>query len=227
MTAQPNGTDLASLPVGHIAATMPGAAAVFIQHGVDFCCGGDQRLAEAAAARNLDLATVIAELGEWTDAADQAWNDAETPVMIEHIKIRYHETHLRELPTLIQLARKVEAAHKNNAVVPAGLGDLLSRLFAEIRVHQQREEIVLFPMLLRGGDPMAASAIATMRAEHDDHGAALTEIDRLTHGRTVPPDGCATWNALCTGLTKLYEDMIMHVHLENNILFPRFEPPKA
>ena len=154
-------------------------------------------------------------------------DDVPTARLIEHIKTRYHAVHLRELAWLIRLAGKVEVAHADNAVVPAGLADLLARLRAEMTLHQKREEVVLFPMMLTGGGPMIAAAIATMRAEHDDHGASLSAIDRLTHGRTAPDDACATWRALCTGLTKFHNDLVMHVHLENNVLFPRFADTRA
>ena len=215
---------LAGQTVGRIAATLPGAAGVFQDRGVDFCCGGDQTLADAAARRALDVGALISELvaagpaGDATEFAD----DVPSAQLIEHIKTRYHAIHLRELPWLIRLAGKVEAAHRHNAVVPAGLVDLLARLRAEMTLHQKREEVVLFPMMLAGGGPMIAAAIATMRAEHDDHGASLLAIDRITHGRTAPNDACATWRALCTGLTKFHNDLVMHVHLENNVLFPRF-----
>lgn len=222
MTSHLTNAELSTLPIGQIAAMLPGAAAVFLHHGVDFCCGGEQRLTEAAAARTLDLPSVLAELAEVPAATGDAWYDAETPQVIEHIKTRYHAVHLRELPWLIRLARKVEAAHKDNLEAPRGLTDLLMRINAEVKIHQQREEVILFPMMLRGGAPMIASAIATMRAEHDDHGTALAEIDRLTHGRMAPADACPTWKALCLGLTKFHNDLTLHVHLENNILFPRF-----
>lgn len=215
-------TKFATMPVGRVAAVVPGAAAIFLRHGVDFCCGGEQSLAEAAAARDLDLQGMIVSLAEMPDAMDDAWFDAETASLIAHIRARYHDVHLRELPWLIRLAGKVEAVHKDNPAVPRGLTDLLARISAEIRVHQQREEVILFPMMLRGGGTMIASAIATMRAEHDDHGTALAQIDRLSHGRTAPAGACSTWKALCVGLTKFHDDLTMHVHLENNILFPRF-----
>ena len=213
---------IANQTVGHIAATLPGAAAIFQGHGVDFCCGGDRTLADAAAKRALDLDALIEELAAATPVEDVSWDAAPTVELIEHIITRYHSVHLRELPWLIRLAHKVEAAHKDKARVPAGLVDLLSSLLAGINVHQRREEVVLFPMMQAGGGPMIEAAIATMRAEHDDHGAVLAEIDRLTQNRTAPDDACATWRALCVGLTKFHDDLMMHVHLENNILFPRF-----
>ena len=215
---------LAGQTVGRIAGTMPGAAGVFQDHGIDFCCGGERTLADAAAKRALDIDALISELAAANSMGDarEVADNVPSARLIEHIKTRYHAIHLRELRWLIRLAGKVEAAHRHSAVVPMGLADLLARLRAEMTLHQKREEVVLFPMMLAGGGPMIAAAIATMRAEHDGHGASLAAIDRLTHGRTAPADACATWRALCAGLTKFHNDLVMHVHLENNVLFPRF-----
>lgn len=217
---------LAGQTVGRIAATLPGAAAIFQDHGVDFCCGGDQTLAAAAAKRALDVDALISELAAADPADDTAretmGDDVPSAQLIEHIQTRYHAAHLRELPWLILIAGKVEAAHKHNAAVPTGLADLLARLRAEMAAHQKREEVVLFPMMLAGGGPRIAAEIATLRPDHDDHGAFLAAIDRLTHDRTAPADACTTWRVLCAGLTKFHDDVVMHVHLENNILFPRF-----
>ena len=222
-------SELAGQKVGRIAATMPGAAGVFQDRGVDFCCGGEQTLADAAARQALDVDALIGELAAAGPAGDaqEFADDVPSAQLIEHIKTRYHAIHLQELAWLMLVAGKVEAAHRHNAVVPAGLGDLLARLRAEMILHQKREEVVLFPMMLAGGGPMIAAVIATMRAEHDDHGASLAAIDRLTHGRTAPGDACATWRALCAGLTKFHNDLVMHVHLENNVLFPRFANTSA
>ncbi|MDA8247678.1 MAG: DUF542 domain-containing protein [Alphaproteobacteria bacterium] len=218
---------LAAQTVGRIAATMPGAAGIFQEHGVDFCCGGDQTLADAAAKRALDVKALIDELAAANPASAATMDDVPSAQLIEYIETRFHAVHLRELAWLIRLAGRVEVAHKDNAVVPAGLADLLARLRAEMTLHQKREEVVLFPMMLTGGGPMIAATMAAMRAEHDDHGASLSAIDRLTHGRSAPDDACATWRALSTGLTKFHNDLVTHVHLENNILFPRFANTSA
>jgi len=90
--------EFAAMPVGRVAAMVPGAAAIFLRHGVDFCCGGKQSLAEAAAVRDLDLQGMIVSLAEMPDAMDDAWFDAETASLIAHIRARYHDVHLPELP---------------------------------------------------------------------------------------------------------------------------------
>ena len=206
--------------IGEIAATLPGATAIFRRHKLDFCCGGGIPLAEAAAKRAAPLGQIEADLAALTPS-DAALPQS-TGALIDLIVERYHATHRRELPELISLARRVERVHAANPDVPAGLSDLLTRMEAELGDHMAKEENVLFPMMRRGGHPMIAQPIAMMRHEHDDHGEHLEAMDRLTHGG-VPPDGaCNTWRALYAGTRKLAEDLTEHVHIENNILFPRF-----
>lgn len=221
--ATPDRTGLMTTSLGQIAASRAGAASVFQTFGIDFCCHGDRTLADALASQGIAPAPVLAALGIATIERFDDWREASTPALIEHIKTRYHAVHMAELPALRDLAAKVEAAHCRNPVVPAGLSKALARLFAEMRLHQQREEVVLFPLLLKGGGGMTRNAIQVMRSEHEDHGEALAKIEEITHRRFAPPEACASWRALYLGLAKFHDDLTMHVHLENNVLFPRFE----
>lgn len=206
--------------IGEIAATLPGATAIFRRHKLDFCCGGGIPLAEAAAKRAAPLGQIEADLAALTPS-DAALPQS-TGALIDLIVERYHATHRRELPELISLARRVERVHAANPDVPAGLSDLLTRMEAELGDHMAKEENVLFPMMRRGGHPMIGQPIAMMRDEHDDHGEHLEAMDRLTHGGVPPAGACNTWRALYAGTRKLAEDLTEHVHIENNILFPRF-----
>ncbi|HWT08063.1 MAG TPA: iron-sulfur cluster repair protein YtfE [Roseomonas sp.] len=206
--------------IGEIAATLPGATAIFRRHKLDFCCGGGIPLAEAAAKRAAPLGEIEADLAALTPS-DAALPQS-TGALIDLIVARYHDTHRRELPELISLARRVERVHADNPDVPAGLADLLATMAAELSDHMAKEENVLFPMMRRGGHPMIAQPIAMMRHEHDDHGEHLEQMDRLTHGGVPPAGACNSWRALYAGTRKLAEDLTEHVHIENNILFPRF-----
>lgn len=214
---------LVDRPVGQIATDIPGAALVFRDHKIDFCCADRKTLADVASSRGLDADAIAAEIAAQPLAEDDVASSRATDALIDHIIERYHREHLRELPVLIEYASKVETKHAGRPGVPSGLADLLSRLLAEMRVHQQREEVILFPMMKQGGGMMVTAAITQMRAEHEDHGAALERIDSLTQNRQPPSNACATWRALYTSLSKLRDDVIAHVHLENNVLFPRFE----
>jgi regulator of cell morphogenesis and NO signaling len=205
--------------VADIAAGLPGATAVFRRHKLDFCCGGGAALADAAAQRGANLPTIERELGALVQAAAVA--PEETGALIELIVTRFHETHRRELPELIRLARRVEAVHGDREGAPVGLAAVLEALWAELESHMRKEEQVLFPMMLRGGHPMIVHPIDAMRHEHDEAGELLHKVEHLTDGGTPPEGACNTWRALYAGTRKFADDLMEHIHLENNVLFRR------
>jgi regulator of cell morphogenesis and NO signaling len=207
--------------VAEIAASLPGATAVFRRHKLDFCCGGGAALADAAANRGADLPAIEQELAALVQTAAAA--PEETAELIELIVTRFHETHRRELPELIRLARRVEAVHGDREGAPVGLAAVLEDLRTELESHMAKEEQVLFPMMLRGGHPMITHPIGAMRHEHEETGELLHRVGHLTDGGTPPEGACNTWRALYAGTRKFTDDLMEHIHLENNVLFPRFE----
>lgn len=146
-----------------------------------------------------------------------------TPALIEHILLRYHETHRRELPELVALAQKVETTHANDINAPHGLTRALEAIVADLEDHMRREEAVIFPALDAGTFGHADGSIASLRADHAGHQAALNRIAAITHGFRLPSHACGSWIRLYAGLCKLAEDLDEHRHLENDVLFPRFE----
>lgn len=212
--------------IGSIAVALPGATAVFRRLKLDFCCGGQISLAQAAADKGLALDSVMAELTALQRPASAP--EAATPAeMVDHIIARYHDVHRQQLPELIRMARRVEAVHRDNPDVPAGLGDLLEAMQAELLTHMHKEEAILFPMLKSGGNPFVTQPIGMMRAEHVEHGAALERLLALTQDANPPTGACNTWRALYTGIAQFSDDLIQHIHTENNMLFPQFEPAAA
>jgi len=190
---------------------------------LDVGCGGGI-LAEAMAAKQKDLGPLTARLRALEAAAKPSDVPTDTDGLIDTILTRFHETHRREVPELVKLARRVEAVHADVASVPAGLADLLRRIGDELESHMQKEEQMLFPMMRAGGHPMIRHPIAVMLSEHDDHGENLRQLEALTNDFTPPPEACTTWRALYAGARKLTDDVMEHIHTENNILFPRFAP---
>lgn len=207
--------------VADIAATLPGATQVFRTHNIDYCCGGQVSLASAAAAKGVPLPTLETELAALATAGEVA--PQPTGDLIEHILTRYHEVHRRELPELVRLAARVEERHVDNAAAPRGLHAALQELTEALESHMQKEEQILFPLMLRGGHPMIGGPIGVMRHEHDEHGERLANLETLARGFALPPEACSTWRALYAGVRKLIDDVHEHVHLENNVLFARFE----
>ncbi len=213
--------------VGDIAANLPGATSVFRAFKLDFCCGGDVPLADAARKRGVDPADVVRELEALAAASTGVSPEQDTAGLINEIVSRYHEVHRRELPELVTLARKVEAVHADHDAAPHGLADTLQDMIGELEVHMKKEELILFPAMLRNaGNPLSAP-ITQMRHDHDDHGVHLQRIDEITNGFTLPQGACRSWQALYAGTRKLADDLMDHIHLENNILFPRFEAAPA
>jgi len=208
--------------LGAIAQQIPGATAVLRRHKLDFCCGGDATLAVAARERGDDAAKIAAELRALAPLPADAPEEAEA--LIEHILERYHETHRRELPELILMARKVEEVHAGHAELSKGLSLLLEHIAEAIEEHMQKEERILFPMIRAGLGRAAVGPIAVMRHEHVEHGERLRQLEELTRDHTPPADACTTWRALYAGTRKLVDDVMQHIHLENNVLFPQFAP---
>lgn len=212
---------VASRSLGDIAASMPGATAVFRRHKLDFCCGGSESLEEAARHKGLDLPAIEAELGSLSPQANTLPDGVDD--LIQHIVDRYHDVHRRELPELYRLAQRVETVHADHPAVPKGLADRLAAIRGELESHMQKEEQILFPLMRAGGSPMIVHPIAMMRHEHDEAGGELKAVAELTGDMTLPAEACNTWRALYAGLAKFAEDLTEHIHIENNILFPRFE----
>lgn len=212
--------------VGEIAANLPGATSVFRRFGIDFCCHGDVLLAQAAEARGVKVGTLEQALLE-LDGFTPAELPSDTGELIDHILERYHEVHRSQVPELITLSRKVEHVHAAKTGVPAGLADLLQQALGELEVHMKKEELILFPAMRRQGAGPLQGPIDQMRQDHSDHGELLERITELTNDFTPPDGACGTWRALYAGAAQLKDDLIEHIHIENNILFPRFEAHAA
>lgn len=206
-----------------LAATRAGASRVFYRHDLDFCCHGRVSLAEACSKRQLDVGELIRAIeAEAPRASDfQRWDGEPLPKLIEHLLERFHAAHRAELPRLIAMARKVEAVHAEKRECPRGLAEHVERIAEELESHMQKEEQVLFPLILSGQGRRAAMPIQVMEEEHVDHGRNLERLRELTGGFTPPQEACGTWRALYLGLAELDEFLRQHIHLENNVLFPR------
>lgn len=209
--------------LGLLARTIPGATRVFHAHHLDFCCGGKQTLRAAADKAGLDADRISNELTALGEGHDDVvdWTEASTPALIEHILTRYHARHREQLPELIRLARRVESVHGDRPECPVGLADHLETMQHELDSHMQKEELVLFPLYLNGQGAPDLPPVHMMRMEHDHHGVELAKLEALTNGITLPRGACNTWRALYLGLQTLREDLMAHIHLENNVLFER------
>ena len=219
--------------VADIAAQSLGAVRVFERLGIDYCCGGKRKFAEACLERGYSPSVVESELTSAAQAAPSPardWNTAPLTDLVDHILHAHHEYLRRELPVLEARLEKVYRIY-NEKYGPTltGLPEVLGALHAELESHLMKEETILFPAIAAyeaGQRPQACFAsvaypIRVMESEHDGAGEALARIRQITSDYTVPDYGCNTYRALMAGLAELEQDLHMHIHLENNILFPR------
>jgi len=212
-------------PVGELAAAAPLATRVFARHGIDFCCGGGLPLTEACAAAGKDIDDVMAELrAELAEPEDdtESWAGAPLPHLIDHILQTYHRPLDEEMPRIEGMARKVQQVHGDKD--PERLGGIVTTFCAlksELEQHMMKEEGILFPMIRGGNGFMAEGPVGVMRYEHEEAGAMLRKLRELTNDYTVPEGACNTWRALWHALADFERSLHEHIHLENNILFPR------
>jgi regulator of cell morphogenesis and NO signaling len=209
--------------LAELAATYAGASRVFYRHGLDFCCHGQVSMAEACAKKQIDVAALVREVeaelrvpGDFT-----RWDERPIDELIEHILTRFHAGHRAELPRLLEMARRVEKVHAEKPTCPAGLSQHLEHVAEALELHMQKEEQILFPLFRSSRAHMAAMPVQMMEEEHHDHALNLARIRELTGDLKAPPEACGTWSALYLGLADLEQQVMEHIHLENNVLFPR------
>lgn len=212
-----------SITLAELAVTHPAAARVFRRHRLDFCCGGRRPLDEVCSERQLDPDAILAAIAaEDPLMADQErWDRAPLKALVEHIVSVYHARLRDQLPALVAMARRVEVRHADKASCPRGLADHLDAMHAAVLDHLQKEELILFPLIVAGMGPRAGGPVLAMELEHEHHGEDLAEIRRLTDDLAAPAEACTTWRALYLGLQQLEQELMEHIHLENNILFRR------
>ena len=219
--------------IAAIATDAPATIRIFQEHEIDFCCGGKVALKEVCATRGLDLDALLVDLRAAASPApaEPAWDGASLTALVQHIQTRYHEPLRKELPRLDAMLNKVvsrHGAHLPEVLVP--LQQTFRPLLQDLLAHMVKEDRVLFPFIvaLEAGGPLPVadpawieSPISAMEADHQDAGAALARIRETTSGFAPPDWACPTFRGLYDGLAQFETDMHLHVHLENNILFPQ------
>ena len=211
-------TTLAELAVTH-----PAAARVFYANRLDFCCCGKRPLGEACRERGLDADAILDEIrrAEATAEPTVRWELVPLPALVDHIVTHYHHRLRAALPHLVEMARMIELRHRNNASCPVGLAALLERVQQSTLDHMEKEEVILFPTITRRAGAHVAGPVSVMEREHEHHKEDLQRIRALTADLTPPAEACTTWRALYVGLQQLEQELMEHIHLENNVLFSR------
>ena len=227
----------AAQTVRNIALHQPTAIQVFEHLGIDYCCGGNQALSDACAANQLDVNAVLVALefaaGRPTLPTPD-WSLASLELLCAHIIVKHHAFARREFVRLLELADNVFARHGAAHPELAAIQSTLAELELELNEHLAKEESVLFPYIVGlersltdpDEDPVSCygflpEPVAVLSHDHEQVAALLSQLRHLSHHFTPPLGVCLTYRIFYTGLQELEHDLRLHIHLENNILFPR------
>jgi len=215
------------------------AMRVFEKLGIDYCCGGSHTLEQACHAASIPVDRVLksieeAQLPSPAGSEDRPWQNESLGDLISHITHSHHKYTRDAIARLTPLFAKVCSAHGANHPELFELRDIFAGLAQELTLHLMKEEKVLFPYIVRMEEAVIEKApilpppfgtvqhpVAMMEHEHDSAGNALRAMREITRGYIAPPDACVSYQALYKALAELEADLHQHIHLENNILFPR------
>ena len=220
-----------------VGATSLSAVRILERYGLDYCCGGKQPFDAACRAKGLQPETVMQEIeqAQSASAAGRDWQTAPLDELANHIIATHHEYLKLELPALGKRMDKVLEVHgSKDQQTLSRMSEVFGGLRDELELHLHKEEMILFPFLEQygraetAGKPLPpvpfgsiANPIGVMEREHESAGGALAELRQLTNDYAYPVYACSTVRALYDGLKALEADLHIHIHLENNILFPR------
>lgn len=223
-------TPFSGFTVSQLVSQRPARARIFEKYGIDYCCGGKIPLADACAAKSLDLARVTADLLAADNAAPDTrdWSAAPLDELVTHIEQTHHAFLRAELPRLDFFTNKIANKHGNDRPFLVELRRAFVAFKTEREQQMSYEEEILFPRIRQLDAPLfpgksapVKDSIASMLRDHDEALAALADMRRLTSDYTPHEGCCATYGAVFASLAELEADVHLHIHKENNLLFPR------
>lgn len=220
---KPRALDIDRMTIGQIAARVPYATQLFHRHGLDYCCRGNQGLRDACRRKGVDEKTISAELKALLQKGEERdWAYIKDDEVIRHLLDHCHFELRAHVPEILWLARKVEVSHAGHVDCPTGLTEKLTSFWRKLEAHLEAEELGVFPWISGTGEAAgSAGMMEQMMLEHKQQGDDLKAIRLLARHYLVPRDACPTWKALYLSLERLEQDLIEHIHLENNVLFER------
>lgn len=222
--------------VGSFVANDYRTATVFQKYGIDFCCKGGRSIEEVCTSKNLDQTKLLAELASAASSAKDSATDFKTwslDLLADYIEKKHHRYIQESTPALLQFLDKLCKVHGGNHPELFDIYREFSASAGELAAHMKKEELILFPFVRKMAEAQSKNTpferppfgsvqnpIYMMMDEHDTEGERFRKIETLSNGYTAPADGCTTYRVAFAMLKEFEADLHMHIHLENNILFP-------
>lgn len=212
-------------------------AAVFSKYKIDFCCNGNRSITEACAKKAINSDALLLELEQVTNTTRNETIDYKSwslDLLIDYIEKKHHRYVSEKIPVLKQFLNKLCKVHGERHPELVTINELFTASAGELTMHMKKEELILFPFVkklvkanIEGNlvnSPQfetVENPIAGMMKEHDNEGARFRKIAKLTNDYTPPSDACNTYKVTFAMLHEFEKDLHLHIHLENNILFPK------
>lgn len=217
--------------LGNIVAADFRAASVLSKAGLDFCCGGSKTLDAACREKGIRTEEIIEKLSDLENQPvipGQNFNEWQPGFLSDYIVNVHHSYIRRTVPDLLFYTDKIMNVHGDRHPELSEVAGLFAKLSHELLLHLDREEKVLFPAIKEAVRTRSSEALKTiagempgMSSEHEFVGGTMDKINEITGGYNVPADGCNTYAVTYRLLKEFEDDIHIHVHLENNILFPK------
>ncbi|MEO6987698.1 MAG: iron-sulfur cluster repair di-iron protein [Aquihabitans sp.] len=197
--------------------------------GIDYCCGGHLSLGQAATNKGLDPGAVVTELSLVAVPEDVPWRNLGARDLVDHVESTHHQFLWEEMPRVSALLNKIVEVHGGRHPELVEIRTTYEQLRTELEPHMRKEELMLFPAIRALAADEAPptfpfgsvqNPISKLMSEHDAAGDLLEKLSEMTNGYQAPADGCATYQATFAGLAQIESDTHLHVHKENNLLFP-------
>jgi regulator of cell morphogenesis and NO signaling len=223
-------TSFSEITVGEIVAQDFRTAGIFRKAGIDFCCGGKKSLAQACEEKNINPSQILDQLNHLDAEGGIAinYNEWEPGFLCEYIVNTHHTYVKKTLPELVWYTAKIASVHASHHPELLKVENLFAQINKELTVHLKNEEDVLFPAIKRmktnaseEDRQLIQSEIMRMSEEHEFAGGAMDKINAITQGYKLPADACNTYQVAFKMLEQFENDLHNHVHLENNILYPK------
>jgi regulator of cell morphogenesis and NO signaling len=217
--------------IGEIVASDYRTASIFKEEGIDFCCGGNKSFEETCSEKGIDPAKLIRKfetIDSTPNTTTHLYNEWTPEFLCDYIINTHHRYVLKSLPDLVQYTAKISSVHGERHTELAVVAELFSQINRELLQHMKKEEELFFPAIkevFRSGSETAKATIVSemsrLSVEHEFAGNTMDMINVITHKYLVPPDGCNTYHLTFKLLQEFEDDLHTHIHLENNILFPK------
>jgi regulator of cell morphogenesis and NO signaling len=221
--------DAGTKTIGQLALEVPQAIPILEKWGIDYCCRGHYTIEDACRAAGVAAGDLLSALEPPRDEATWDWSAKSLVELVQYILETHHAYTRQAIETVTLLSEKVAARHGSNHAEVLNVRGLVVALVNDLEPHMMKEEQILFPYVeaLETGEVSSscfgtvANPIRVMMMEHESVGEILVELRRVTSGYALPEDACLSFRALYERLADLEQDLHRHIHLENDVLFPR------